>query len=285
MSMKRIRKVLLVFFIAAFALFVVSLTIGLLGRSAGEKIGVVEIEGMIIDSKETVEDIVKFKEDTGVAGIVLRINSPGGSVAPTQEIFREVQKARERKKVFVSMGSVCASGGYYIAAAANRIYANPSTITGSIGVIMEQTVVEDLLKKIGVQANTLKAGELKDAGTPFRKMTEQERLYLNSILQDIHGQFVKDMASGRKMSPEVAAKLSDGRIYTGTQAKNLGLIDNIGTFYDTVDDLKTTLNIKGKPVLLYGKKPFSFLRFLAASIAREISTRVYSEPFQYRYNP
>jgi protease-4 len=285
MSIQRIRKALLVIFIIIIVVFATSFVIGIAGKPFGDKIGVVEIEGVITDSTDLLADIVKFKEDKDIRGVIIRVNSPGGAVAPTQEIFREVQKLKEKKKVFVSMASVCASGGYYIAAAGERIYANPSTITGSIGVIMEQPVIEELMKKIGVQTNTLKAGELKDTGSPFRKMRDDERLYLNSVLQDIHQQFIKDIAMARKMSPEIAAKLSDGRIYTGTQAKNLGLVDNIGSFYDTLDDLQKALNIKGKPVLVHSTKPFSFWKIFITSLSKEITARFFSEPFQYRFSP
>jgi protease-4 len=285
MSIKKVRVAMLIVLGGIALVFAVFLVIGLLGPSPGEKIGVVEIDGVITDSKEAVEDIIRFKTDRAVGGVILRINSPGGAVAPTQEIFREVQKLRERKKVYVSMGAVCASGGYYIATAGEKVFANPSTITGSIGVIMEQPVVEDLLRKIGVYTNTLKAGDLKDAGTPFRKMTESERIYFTSVLQEIHGQFIKDVAAGRRMSVDVASKLADGRIFTGNQAKNLGLIDTIGSFYDTVDGLKEALNVKGEATIVYGKRPFSLMRMLIGSLSREIASRLLSGPFQYRYDP
>ncbi len=281
MSVKKVRITLIVVLGIVVLIFGVFLLAGL----SGEKIGVVEIEGVITDSKDAVEDIVRFRKDSSIRGVVVRINSPGGSVAPTQEIFREVQKLKEKKRVYISMGSVCASGGYYIASAGEKVFANPSTITGSIGVIMEQPVVEDLLKKIGVQTNTLKAGDLKDAGTPFRKMAESERLYFNALLQEIHLQFIKDVAAARKLSVDVASKLSDGRVYTGNQAKNLGLVDALGSFYDTVDSLKEALGIKGDVTLVYGKRPFSFLKMLVGSLSREIASRLLSEPFQYRYQP
>lgn len=285
MSIRKVRITLLIILGIIVVGLGVSLLVGFCGHSFGEKIGVVEIEGLIADSKDATEDIIRFKADPAIRAVVIRINSPGGSVAPTQEIFREVQKLREKKKVYVSMATVCASGGYYIATAGEKLFANPSTITGSIGVIMEHPVVEDLLRKIGVQTNTLKAGDLKDAGTPFRKMTDSERLYFNTVLQEIHLQFIKDVASARKMSVDVASKLADGRIYTGNQAKNLGLVDAIGSFYDTVDHLKQAVGIKGDPVLVYGKRPFSFLKMLVGSLSRELASRLLSEPFQYRYRP
>ncbi|MCX8023030.1 MAG: signal peptide peptidase SppA, partial [Syntrophorhabdaceae bacterium] len=207
-----------------------------------EKIGVVEISGVITESKDIVEDIVRFKEDESIRGVILRINSPGGSVGPSQEIFSEVKKLREKKKVYVSMGSVCASGGYYIATAGEKIFAMPATITGSIGVIMEHMVVEDLFKKLGVQSNALKSGQFKDAGSPFRKMREEERVYFQQILDSIHGQFVKTVSVERRLPLETVRTLADGKVFTGVKAKELKLIDRIGTFYDVVDEMKLAMN-------------------------------------------
>lgn len=281
--MSRIKKTILILVIIVLLVFIGAFSIGVVGRGFGDRIGVVEIEGVITQSGDTMADIVRFREDDSIRGVIIRINSPGGSVGPTQEIYREVRKLRDKKKVFVSMGGICASGGYYIASAGEKIYASPSTITGSIGVIMEQTVVEDLLKKIGIQPNVLKAGEYKDVGSPFRKMTDEERAYLNRILTGIHDQFIADVAAGRGMAIESAKKLSDGRIYTGTQAKEVKLVDTIGTFYDCRDDLKKTLNIKGKPVLVYGKKPFSFVKWLFSSLANEIISQTASSPFKFLF--
>lgn len=284
MPQSKTKKVLIVIAIIVVVIVLVSFLMGIFGKESGDKIGVVEIEGTIMDSKNAMDDIVRFKDDESIKGVIVRINSPGGGAAASQEIHREVKKLRGQKKVFVSMASVCASGGYYIATAGEKIYASPSTITGSIGVIMQQTVVEDLMKKIGIQANTIKSGELKDAGTPFRKMREDERKYLNDVLTDIHEQFIRDVAEGRKIPVDTVRKLSDGRIFTGIQAKNAGLVDVIGTFYDAVDGLKVSLNIIGKPVLVYGKKPFSIIRWLISSIAREYGTEVDSRTFKYIYN-
>ncbi len=284
MPQSRTKKVLIVIGITIAVLVIVPLLINVFVRESGEKIGIVEIEGAIMDPKNTMDDIVKFKDDESIKGVIVRINSPGGGAAASQEIHSEVKKLRGKKKVFVSMASVCASGGYYIATAGEKIYASPSTITGSIGVIMQQTVVEDLMKKIGIQANTIKSGELKDAGTPFRKMREDERRDLNNVLADIHEQFIRDVAEGRNIPVDTVRKLSDGRIFTGIQAKNAGLVDKIGTFYDAVDELKTSLNIVGKPVLVYGKKPFSIIRWLISSLAREYGTELDTRSFKYIYN-
>ena len=194
-----------------------------------------------------------------------------------------------KKKVYVSMGTSCASGGYYIAAGAERLYANPSTITGSIGVIMQLMIVEDVLKKLGLQSNTIKAGEFKDVGSPFRKMTPAEKAYMEGVVKSIYEQFLQDIAAGRKMNIDVVRKLAEGRIYTGTQAKSLGLVDGIGNFYDTVDALKAVLKIKGKPSLIYSEKPFSFPRWLFGSMAqdfsKEMANRVFSSPFNFLLAP
>jgi protease-4 len=146
---------------------------------------------------------------------------------------------------------------------------------------MEQVVAEDLLKKIGVQPNTIKSGKYKDVGSPFRKMQEDERAYFQQILDSIHEQFIKDVAEGRKMSYEQAKKLSDGRVYTGTQAKELGLVDGIGTFYDTIDEMKKELSIKDKPVLVYGKRPFSFLKWLISSATESFIKHFNAAPVHY----
>jgi protease-4 len=252
---------------------------------SGDRIGVVEIEGVISGSKEVMDDIVDFKDDASIKGVILRINSPGGGVGPTQEIYREVVKLKEKKKVYVSMGTTCASGGYYIASAGQRLYANPSTITGSIGVIMELMNVEDVLKKIGLKSNTIKAGEYKDTGSPFRPMTPEERAYMDGIVTNIYDQFTKDVATGRKMNVEAVKKLAEGRIYTGTMAKDVGLVDAIGNFYDTVDAMKADLRIKGKPVLVYPEKPFSLVRWIFGVVGhdftRELANQLASSPFKF----
>lgn len=279
--MTRIKKAFLIIFILVFIIFVASFMIGIVGQGFGDKIGIVEIEGVIADGKDAMEDIVRFKEDDDIRGVIVRINSPGGSVGPSQEIYHELKKLAAKKKVYISASSVCASGGYYIASAGEKIYVNPSTITGSIGVIMEQVVAEELLKKIGIQPNTLKAGKFKDVGSPFRKMKDDERAYFQQILDSIHEQFIKDVAEGRKMPFEQVKKLSDGRVYTGTQAKELGLVDGIGTFYDTVDDMKKDLGIKGKPVLVFGKRPFSLLKWLISSATETIIKHYNTAPVYY----
>lgn len=279
------KKIFLIVVVVIFVFAVIVPIIVSFGIDSGGKIGIIEIEGTIADTKDAMEDVVKFKEDDGIRGVILRVNSPGGAVGPTQEIFSEIKKLKKVKKVYVSMGSVCASGGYYIASTGDKVFANPSTITGSIGVIMQQTVVEDLMKKIGVEANTIKTGALKDTGTPFRKMRDDERKYLQGVIDSIYEQFVNDVAEGRKIPIEKVKQLADGRIYTGLQAKEAGLVDSIGTFYDVVDDMKKVLNMKGKPSLVYGKKPFSLLKWLISSALQDMIFKNFTQPVSFLYKP
>ena len=219
-----------------------------------EKIGVIPINGGITDSMEITSQLLAFKKDRGIRAIILRINSPGGSVGPTQEIHREIQKVARTKKVIASMGGVAASGGYYIATAADKIVANPGTITGSIGVFMQFFQVEDLLDKIGVSLEVLKSGEFKDVGSPHRKMTARDRGLINSLIEDIQTQFITEVAKGRNLPREKVRKIADGRIFTGRRAKELGLVDSLGNFQDAVDLAKTMTGIKGDAVLVYPKR-------------------------------
>ncbi len=227
--------------------------------SLGHKIGVIPIEGPITDSEPIVSQLVDFRKDKRIKAIILRINSPGGGVGPSQEIYREVRKTIKTKKVIGSMGSVAASGGYYIAAATNKIVANPGTITGSIGVIMEFVQIQDLLKKIGIGLEVLKSGEFKDIGSPHRKMTEKEKKLIEGLISDVQGQFVDAVAQGRSLSVEEIQKIADGRVLTGAQAKELGLVDELGNFRDAVDLAKEMTGIEGEVDLVYPKKARSRL--------------------------
>ena len=198
------------------------------------KVGIVEITGMITDARQTLEDLKKLRQNESIRAIVLRIDSPGGSVAPSQEIYRAVRKTAQQKKVVASMGAVAASGGYYAAAAADGIVANPGTITGSIGVIMGFANFGDLLAKIGLTPVVIKSGDFKDLGSPVREMTTAERQVLQRISDGIHQQFIDDVAMGRSMDRNEVAALADGRIYTGDEAKQLGLVDRLGNLEDAV---------------------------------------------------
>ena len=228
----------------------------------GDKIAIVEIKGAITQSAGIIEELQQYLEDDGVKAIILRIDSPGGGVGPSQEIYREIMKIKTKKKVVTSMGSVAASGGYYIACASNLIVANPGTITGSIGVLMEFSNFEDLLKKIGIKGVVLKSGEHKDIGSPFREMTPEEKGIMQEVLDNVHHQFVQAVAEGRKLDLSKVVQIADGRIFTGEQAKNMGLVDRMGNLQDTIDMTAEMVGIKGKPYVLYPKKRFSILELL-----------------------
>ncbi len=225
------------------------------GRSSrfvyGDKVGYLTIAGAITTSEKIVEQIVDFKEDSSVKAIVLRINSPGGSVSPSQEIYDEVKAAAALKPVVVSMGSVAASGGYYIAVPAQRILANPGTITGSIGVIMQFTNVEELLGKVGLKSQVVKSGLHKDIGSPMRPMSSADREILQSLIDDVYAQFVQAVAESRQMDPDKVRQLADGRIFTGRQALEAGLVDELGGYQDAIRVAAELAGIEGKPKVVY----------------------------------
>jgi len=255
--------------------------------SFSSKIGVIPIEGAILDSQAITEQLGRFRKDKGIKAIILRINSPGGAVGPTQEIYREVLRTVETKKVVASLGGVAASGGYYIAAAAKQIVANPGTITGSIGVIMEFVRFEELLNKIGIKLEVLKSGEFKDIGSPHRELTARDKELISALIADIQKQFVEAVASGRNLSLEKTREIADGRIFSGAQAKELGLVDVLGNFQDAVELAKNMATIRGDVTLVYPKKSKLdlwdlFLGSAADSIAKRIQgmkTRV-----EYRWS-
>jgi protease-4 len=232
----------------------------------GEQVGVIEITGVITDPKETLAQLKEFRNNKNVKAIVLRINSPGGGVGPSQEIYQEVRKTSRVKKIVASMGAIAASGGYYVASAADHIMASPGSITGSIGVIMEFANFQELFKKIGVSAFVLKSGEYKDIGFPLRKMTPQEKALLQAFIDNVHQQFVAAVAQGRKISKEKIQAIADGRILSGEQAKVLGLLDSLGNFEDAIAMAANLGGIKGEPSVVYAKKrKFSLLQYLLGS--------------------
>ena len=229
----------------------------------GEKVGVVEIKGMISESRPILKQLDHYRQDSRIKAIVLRINSPGGAVGPSQEILREVEKIRKEKKIVASLGTLAASGGYYVACAAHLIMANPGTATGSIGVVMQFANVEQLGKKLGLDIYALKAGRYKDVGSPFRPMTPEEKAYLQNLLDNIYQQFLRDVARNRKIPLEKMRRLAEGRIYTGEEAKNLGLVDEFGNLPDAIEKAGRLAGIKGKVEAVYPEKErFSLLRWL-----------------------
>jgi protease-4 len=255
--------------------------------SFGERIGVIPVSGPIMDSQEIVSALVKFKKDKSIKAIILRINSPGGGVGPSQEIYREIRKTIRSKKVIASLGGVAASGGYYIAAGANKIVANPGSITGSIGVLMEFVRLEELFSKIGVNLEVLKSGEFKDIGSPHRKLTERDKKIIEELMGEIQQQFVEAIAKGRNLSVEQVQKIADGRIFSGAKAKELGLVDNIGNFQDAIDLAKKMVQIKGDAKLVFPRKSKTqLLDLLFESAAKSFIKRIKQmrTQIEYRWN-
>ena len=230
-----------------------------LDLSGEDRIALIRVEGVILDAQQTVGDLKKFGDSPSVKAIVLRIDSPGGGVVPSQEIHDAVLRVRNKqnKAVVASMGTVAASGGYYIAAATDRIIANPGTLTGSIGVIMELANLEGLLKKIGVENVVVKSGRHKDIGSPFRKMSDEDRRILQSVMDDVHTQFIEAVAEGRSLDVSDVQPLADGRIFTGRQAKEIKLVDELGDLDDAIKLAAELAGIEGEPKVVEPRKRFS----------------------------
>ena len=229
----------------------------------GERVAVLPINGVITESEDTIEQLKKFAKDDSVKAIVVRLNTPGGGVGPSQEIYAEVKKIRGKKVIVASMGALAASGGYYIACAADKIYANPGTITGSIGVLMQFVNVKDLIEKIGVKGLVIKSGSFKDTGSPIREMSPEERKIIQGVIDNVHFQFVNAVAEGRKLPREEVLEIADGRIFSGEQAKELGLIDLLGNQEDAVAEAGRMAKIEGEPrVVTPPKKKLSILELL-----------------------
>lgn len=239
--------------------------------SISSGVGLVEVKGLIIDPQETVKQLHEFGKDDKVKAIVLRIDSPGGVVGPSQEICSAVKKLKSKKPVIVSMGSAAASGGYYIAVPATLIYANPGTITGSIGVLMKFSNLEGLMGKIGMKAFTLKTGKFKDVGSPARTMSEEEKAMLQSVIDSTHAQFIRAVAEGRKLPLEQVRQLADGRIFSGEQAMELKLVDRLGTMQDAVEEAARLGGISGEPHLI---KPPKKKRLLLDMLVEESASRI-----------
>lgn len=240
-----------------------------------DRVALVKIEGVLLLSDEVVEELRNYTEDSSIKAIVIRIDSPGGGVVPSQEMYNAVKNARkEGKKVVVSMGSIAASGGYYIAVAADRIIANPGTLTGSIGVKMEFANIEQLLEKIGVEGVVVKSGKYKDIGSPFHEMTPQEKKLLQNVLDDVHSQFIKAVVEGRNLPEADVRAVADGRIFTGRQALKLKLVDEIGDLAESIRTAGRLAGIKGEPVVVEKKKKISLFEFLREESAAWIGEAV-----------
>ncbi len=282
------KKFLIFFIILIFVIAVVSLAITLLqkgGVPIGDKVGLVRIEGPIVDSKNATDEIGDYAKDPSIKAIVLRVDSPGGAVAPSQEIYEEVKKAMAKKKVVVSMGSLAASGGYYISSPATRIVANPGTLTGSIGVIMEIPNIEGLMNKVGVKTEVIKSGKHKDIASMFRSMGKEEKEILQGVLDDVHEQFIESVAEGRKMPVEKVTALADGRIFTGRQALDAGLVDELGNLDDAVKVAAKLSGIKGEPEVVTKKEKLSVIDLLRGKFPKELTDIFPSVKIKYVFSP
>ncbi|MBW7996733.1 MAG: signal peptide peptidase SppA [Candidatus Glassbacteria bacterium] len=271
--------IIIAFFVLVGAVGVITVLIVSLGGEEmtftggfGDRVGVIEVSGVIENSRETVSQIRKMAEDKRVKAVVVRVESPGGAVAPSQEIYQALNKLRTQDSipVIVSMGTVAASGGYYIACAADSVLAMPGTLTGSIGVILQFPDLQEVFRKVGIGMKTIKSGEHKDLGSPFRDMSDSEREILQEMVDDVYDQFVEVVAEGRGLDEDSVRAVADGRIFSGRQALELGLVDRTGSYRDALtvagrmcglgDDPKTIKLKKAKPSL------FDILTEIAAKL-------------------
>ena len=235
-------------------------------KSPSGEIALVRIQGMLMDSQNIVRQLSNYRHNPNVRGIVLRIDSPGGAVAPAQEIYNEIMKLKaDHKTVYASMGTVAASGGYYIACAANYVLANPGTLTGSIAAVMAFSNIEELTDKIGVKPIIIKSGKYKDVGSPLRGMKPEERKLLQSVVEDVHQQFVQAVAKGRGLPVSEVTAIADGRIMTGQQALTLKLVDEMGGLEKTIELLAKKIGVEGRPKVIEEKEKTPFFDWLLQS--------------------
>ena len=222
----------------------------------GDKIAVVELEGVILTPKDLVEQLKKYADDGSIKAIIIHVNSPGGGAAASEEIYREVKRIRDEKKkrIVADIETVGASGAYYVSSATNKIFANNASIVGSIGVIAQWVNYEELLKWAKLKDITLKAGEFKDTGSPTRDMTPEERSYMQGLIDDMHGQFIHAVAEGRHMKEDDIRIIANGKVWTGEQALPLKLVDQIGDFQAAVADTAKSAGIRGEPTLVRPEK-------------------------------
>ncbi len=247
------------FVLAVFALVYVTLNAGgesSLASGFGDKIGIVDLEGVIIDPTTVVPQLKKFGDDDSIKAIILRVNSPGGGVAASEEIYREVRRIRDQKKklIVASIGTVGASGAYYISSGTNKIFADNGSVVGSIGVIAEWVNYGDLMRWAKLKQETLTVGEFKDMGDPTRDMTPTERAFMQSLIENFYGQFVQAVADGRHAKVDDIRAIANGKVWSGEQALSMKLIDQVGDFQDAVDDTAKAVHISGEPVLVHADK-------------------------------
>lgn len=246
------------------------------GLLKDNRVGIIKIEGIILDTGPIpvagkIVESIKTAEKLGIKNIVVRINSPGGTVGASQEIYRELKKAQEEgTKIITSLGDVAASGGLYIAVAGDKIVANPGTVTGSIGVIIKTNVLKTLYRKIGIDSQVVKSGEYKDILSSTKYLSKEEKEILQSLIDSTYEQFIEEIAVNRKIDREEVRKFADGRIFSGTQAKELGLVDEIGSLSDAVDLIAKMAEIKEKPVTIDLSPKKSFMQKLTGASMLEV---------------
>jgi len=249
----------------------------LLTLLGGEGVGVLLIEGSIDDSREAINSLKRFADTERIKAVVVRIDSPGGAVVPTQEIYEEIEKLREKKPVIASLGGMATSGGYYVASAAHQIVANPGTVTGSIGVIMQLANVEGLMKMLGLEGYNIKSGPHKDIGSPFKPLSPEGKAILQSLVENVHSQFVRAVARGRgeRLPVKTVRKLADGRVYSGEQAKAAGLVDVLGTMEDAIELAAKRGSIEGEPQIVYARSRERSLweRLLFSFLSKQLENR------------
>ncbi len=281
-------KKILIFFLIIFAVIaLLSLMLTFSDKvPLGEKVALVKVTGVILDSASVIEELKEYAKDSSVKAIVLRVDSPGGAVAPSQEIHEEIIKVKQNKKVIVSMGTVAASGGYYISAPADKIVANAGTLTGSIGVIMELPNFEGLMKKIGVETQIVKSGRHKDMASVFRSLTPEEKQILQTVLDDVHNQFIKAVSEGRGIKFEEIKNIADGRIFTGRMAKDIGLVDELGNLQDAIMLAGKLTGIKGEPKVVTKKEEFSIYNLIKGQLPDKLIGNVFSGiQLKYLFTP
>jgi protease-4 len=237
------------------------------GGWLGPRVAIVEVEGLILDVEDLLRELRRHRDNPQVRAVVVRINSPGGVVGPSQELHQALRRVREGgKPVVASLGAVAASGAYYIAVAADRIYANPGTLTGSIGVIMQMANLEHLMKKVGVDYVVVKAGQYKDLGNIARPMTPEERRVLQALLDDVHAQFIAAVAEGRRMDRAQVAQFADGRVFSGLQARNLGMVDELGGLEDAVNAAARLAGLPVPPAVIPPRRRFDLFEIFSARL-------------------
>jgi len=266
----------------AFASSMLGASRGAGGAFFGERVAIVELEGVIVDVDDLVREIKAYRDNAAIRAVVIRINSPGGAVAPTQELYGAIRRLREAgKPVVASLGSVAASGGYYVAVAADQIYANPGTLTGSIGVVMQMANLNALMKKVGVEYVVVKAGQFKDLGNFARPMTVEERRVLQALLDDVHGQFIGAVADGRKLERGEVQRFADGRVFSGSQAKALHMIDALGGLEDAIDGAATLAGLPKPPKVIGPRRRFSVVDLLRNQLGLAgFETLIDAEPLE-----